>query len=142
MSRDRERDMRRRGFPGNIKPPPVYVRTKDRYDPINPRVNPEGELKANRKISSYGLPVGKRPARTRILPGLSDYESANRRGEWAVGEFQRSYPKSKNQRWYREHSYGKPYPGAEYDTWRKKAGPPSPVQKAAKRAGARAVGRG
>lgn len=94
----------------DVDPPPDYRETRERY--------PNKSRKVNRKMRSSGEPLG---------PTNRRYEDNNTFGEWAPGEFQRSYPKNaKNKEWYRTHAYGKAYPGAENDTWGKIAGPPTP----------------
>ena len=98
----------------DVKPPPDYRETRERYD----NGDRKGPLKVNRKLRSTGEPRGKSNRR---------YEDNDTWGEWAPGEFQRSYPKNKkNAEWYRTHSYGKAYPGAEHDTWGPIQGPPTP----------------
>jgi hypothetical protein len=98
---------------GDVKPPPDYRDTKEVY--TSDRFK---RTKINRKMRSTGEPQGKSNRR---------YEDNDTWGEWAPGEFERSYPKNeKNAEWYRTHRYGKAYPDAPYDTWRPIAGPPTP----------------
>jgi hypothetical protein len=123
----------------DVDPPPVYVERS--YDE---RKRGDRNYADNRRMDDKGLPQG--PSRDR--EGTS-----NKWHEWQPGEFQRSYPKSnvKNAAWYKTHKYGR-LPGTDKDGWirlagppspvSRKTGPPSPVQKAAKTAGARAVGKG
>lgn len=72
---------------------------------------------------------GERPAggpRGRLRYKAEKQSGADPAGQWAPGEFQRSYPKNKkNAEWYRTHSYGR-RAGDDYDSWRRIAGPPTP----------------
>lgn len=102
-----DRNLRKR----KVKPPPDYRETDERYPKSRSR-------KMNRKMRSSGEPLG--PVKRR-------FEDTDTHGEWAPGEFQRSYPKNKkNAEWYRTHAYGKAHPGAKHDSWGKIAGPPTP----------------
>lgn len=64
-----------------------------------------------------GLPQG---------PSLNrhgDNESADPFFEWNPGEFQRVYPKNKqNAAWYAQHRYGR-LPGKDFDGWMRRVGP-------------------
>jgi hypothetical protein len=131
----------RRSLP-DVTPPPKYVENTTRRS--------DGPQADQRPMRSDGWPAGF--ARDRR------HGTANPHGEWQPGETERSYPKSDpgNAAWYKDHVYQK------HDSrWVRKAGPPSPVgnpksnsrpaagkpkpvtpvQKAAAKAGAKAVGK-
>lgn len=119
-----------------IDEPPDYRESGDRYS--------SGVKKPNRRLrTNPSVRPSMRGARPQGGPrGRLSYKAGkesgvDRRGEWAPGEFQRSYPKNaKNANWYRTHSYGRSA-GNDYDSWRRIAGPPSPKgsPKVAKTAG-------
>jgi len=113
-----------------IDEPPDYRESDERYPSENGRFV---RRKPNRRIRTkpairpsmrgarpIGGPMG------RLTPMQQKHEATDRRGEWAPGEFQRSYPKNaKNADWYRTHTYGRSV-GNDYDSWRRIAGPPTP----------------
>lgn len=112
-----------------VSPPPTYRAPTD----ANHYVDRDGKrnYRDQRPMGGTGWPEG--PAHSRRGGG-----SPNRFGEWAPGEFERSYPKSdpKNAAWYKDHAYQ-----SHDGRWVTKAGPPTPVQKAAKVAAAKKSGK-
>ena len=111
-----------------IDEPPDYRESNDRYPSEDGR---PGRRKPNRRLRTspamrlrearpQGGPAG------RLTYKQQDKAGTDRRGQWAPGEFQRSYPKNaKNAEWYRTHTYGRSV-GNDYDSWRRIAGPPTP----------------
>ena len=113
-----------------IDEPPDYRRSNDRYPGEDGR---PGGRKPNRRLrTAPAMRPSMRGARPqggpfgRLTNRQQRREATDRHGEWAPGEFQRSYPKNKkNAEWYRTHTYGRSV-GNDYDSWRRIAGPPTP----------------
>jgi len=120
-----------------IDAPPDYRKSDERYpgeDGRPGRRKPNRRLKTSPSIRRRGARPQGGPA-GRLTQKERDREEADRFGQWAPGEFQRSYPKNKkNAEWYRTHTYGRSA-GDDYDSWRRIAGPPTPKGKPKPRKG-------
>lgn len=106
----------RRSLPA-VSPPPTYKPPTD----ANYYIDSDGKrnYRDQRPMADTGWPDGKADSRR-------GGGSPNRFGEWAPGEFERSYPKSdpKNAAWYKDHVFQ-----SNDKRWVREPGPPTPVDK-------------